>query len=115
MPRTRKIRPQAGDAPAQDQAIVKLVPPIKLSEVPKGAKMKITYGRWSITIDATKEVPIVFIEYFSDDPWGLMKKEDIDLDADLRGLVEKWMQWIKDPLGRIDSQAQRRDRPQDQA
>jgi hypothetical protein len=102
MPRSRKIRRQAVSAPAQDQDVVKLVPPVKLSEVPKGAKMKITYGRWSITVDASGEVPKVFIEYFSNDPWGYVDQEDVDLDADLRGLVEKWMRRVKDPLDRAD-------------
>ena len=95
----------------QEQTITRLIPKIKISEIPKKTKIKITYGQWSISIDTSKEMPKILIEYYSNNPWGQVGQEVIDINTDLRNLVEKWVQWLKDPLNYY-KQTQPQDQPQ---
>jgi len=76
--------------------IEKLIPRIKVSEIPKNAAIEVDDGEWKIKIIRPSEDPVITIEYIGEKPrWGLIKLEAPKPDMDLQDLVTAAATWLK--------------------
>ena len=76
--------------------IEKLVPRIKISEIPKNTTIEIDDGEWKIKIVSPDGSPVITVEYVGLKPrWGLIKLEAPRPDMDLQDLVAAATAWLK--------------------
>jgi len=76
--------------------IEKLVPRVKVGELPKGTTLKIDDGSWSISINVPDDDPIITVEYIGEGPgWGLIKLEAPRPDMDLQDLAAAVIAWLE--------------------
>ena len=76
--------------------IEKLIPRIKVGEIPKNTTYEIDDGEWKIKIVNPDGKPIITVEYVGPKPgWGLIKLEAPRPDMDLQDLVTAATAWLK--------------------
>jgi len=76
--------------------IEKLIPRIKINEIPKNTTIEIDDNEWKIKIVSPDGNPVITVEYVGLKPrWGLIKLEAPRPDMDLQDLVTAATTWLK--------------------
>jgi len=87
--------------------IEKLVPKIKIKEIPKGTEIKIKTNDWIISVNRPEDEVTITIEYIGPGPdWGIMKVSYVKTDMDLQDLVASVVAWLMNLINQPQSQPQ---------
>jgi hypothetical protein len=75
--------------------IEKLIPKVKVGEIPRGASIDVDSSEWKIKVINPDGDPIITIEYVGIGPgWGIVKLEAPNPDLDLQDLVLATTSWL---------------------